>query len=700
MKPHFMNNRTFLFSLSLLFTISLKLSAQKSLTLEQMMSYAFPSNLVASQKSEKLAWVQNKEGVRNIWYAQGPQFRPRRLSNYTKDDGQAISELTFTHNEKAIIYVRGGAPNRNGEIPNPALITDGTLQQIWKLNLKAGSELELLTTGHGLAVHPSQNLIAFVKQGKVWVYDLAQNISRPLVNTRGIAAGLEWSPDGAKLGFVSLRGDHAFVAVFDIFQNKLQYISPSVDRDITMTWSRDGSKLAFLRMPNERKQLIFEPHRSGLPYSIWVHELKSKQTRKVWEAKSGVGSVFRNISAKNQIFWGADDHIVFPYEGEGWTHLYALSASKGNQQAKLLTPGNFEVQFVSMSADGREMLYSGNQGDIDRQHIWKVGIKGGKPKQITQGKGVEWNPVMTPKGNVAFLGSSGTSPAFAQLKLQGKTIKPLIANILSRYPKNKLVQPQQVIFSSADGMKIHGQLFIPKNLRRGNKQPAVIFFHGGSRRQMLLGFHHRAYYHNAYAMNQYLASKGYVVLSVNYRSGIGYGMKFREALNYGATGASEFNDVLGAGLYLQSRKEVDPQKIGLWGGSYGGYLTALGLARASDMFAAGVDIHGVHNWNVIIQNFIPAYNPNGRKNYAKIAYDSSPVAFIKTWRSPVLLIHGDDDRNVPFSESVNLAESLRKQKVPFEQLVFPDEVHGFLLHRNWVNAYKAAANFFDRKLKK
>ena len=114
---------------------------------------------------------------------------------------------------------------------------------------------------------------------------------------------------------------------------------------------------------------------------------------------------------------------------------------------------------------------------------------------------------------------------------------------------------------------------------------------------MLLGWHYMDYYNNSYAMNQYLASLGYIVLSVNYRSGIGYGLDFREALNYGATGASEFNDVLGAGLYLRSRPDVDPKRIGLWGGSYGGYLTALGLARASNLFAVGVDFHGVHDWS-------------------------------------------------------------------------------------------------------
>lgn len=216
---------------------------------------------------------------------------------------------------------------------------------------------------------------------------------------------------------------------------------------------------------------------------------------------------------------------------------------------------------------------------------------------------------------------------------------------------------------------------------------------------MLLGFHYLNYYHNTYAMNQYLASKGYVALSVNYRSGTGYGMEFREAMNYGATGASEFRDVMGAGLYLRGRSDVDGQRIGIWGGSYGGYLTAMGLSRASDLFAAGVDIHGVHDWNTGIRNFVPSYNPLEDPKAAKLAFDSSPLASVDGWRSPALMIHGDDDRNVNFNETVTLVRALRERKVDIEQLVFPDEIHGFLLYRNWMSAFAAAADFFDRKLK-
>jgi dipeptidyl aminopeptidase/acylaminoacyl peptidase len=272
------------------------------------------------------------------------------------------------------------------------------------------------------------------------------------------------------------------------------------------------------------------------------------------------------------------------------------------------------------------------------------------------------------------------------------------------FPADSLVVPEQVIYSASDGMQIHGQLFLPPGGAAGVKHHALVFMHGGSRRQMLLGWHYMDYYNNAYAMNQYLANQGYVVLSINYRSGIGYGLAFREPPNYGAGGASEFHDVEGAGLYLRTRADVDPAHIGLWGGSYGGYLTALGLARDSTLFAAGVDFHGVHDWSARAPNPntpaapVSAAPNSGREEAARTAYESSPMASVRTWHSPVLLIHGDDDRNVNFSETVTLAAALRAQGVYFEQLIFPDEIHGFLRHASWLKAYRAAADFFKRKL--
>jgi dipeptidyl aminopeptidase/acylaminoacyl peptidase len=369
----------------------------------------------------------------------------------------------------------------------------------------------------------------------------------------------------------------------------------------------------------------------------------------------------------------------------------------------LLTPGAFEVDDVSYAQDGRAAVVSSNQDDIDRRHLWRVTTSGASAAvAMTPGRGLEWNPALLADGtSVAYVSADARRPGQPVLMTSGGSPRELApGSVAAAFPAAALVEPEAVTIVAADGMKIPGQIFRPaSSIPAGQKRPALIFFHGGSRRQMLLGWNYRSYYHNAYAFNQLMASRGYVVLSVNYRSGIGYGLEFREALNYGAAGASEYNDVVGAGLFLRSQPDVDAARIGLWGGSYGGYLTAMGLARASDMFAAGVDVHGVHDWNNAIRNFMPGYNAERRPDVARLAAASSPMAFIDGWRSPVLLIHGDDDRNVPFGESVDLVEKLRARDVEVEQLVFPDEVHGFLLYRSWTRAYTVAADFLDRQLK-
>lgn len=214
----------------------------------------------------------------------------------------------------------------------------------------------------------------------------------------------------------------------------------------------------------------------------------------------------------------------------------------------------------------------------------------------------------------------------------------------------------------------------------------------------MLGFHYMYYYHNAYAENQYLASLGYVVLSVNYRLGVMYGRAFREPANAGWRGSSEYQDVVAGAKYLQMLSYVDRSRIGIWGGSYGGLLTALALARNSDIFSAGVDFHGVHDWSMFLTNWIPgaAMAPDF-KEAVKLAFDSSPVASVGQWKSPVLLIHGDDDRNVPFEQTTDLVQRLRRQNVQFEELIVPDEIHDFLLWKTWVSGYRATADFFNHK---
>lgn len=670
-------------------------AAQQTFTLQQVLSAPFPAQPVADPEGNGVAWVQNAEGVRNIWVAEAPDYQSRQLTPYDADDGQQLSDLRFTPDGASVVYARGGSPNRQGEIPNPLSEADGAERAIWVVPV-AGGEPRKLAVGNSPAVSPRGDVVAFLRGDQVWSVTLGDSAKpEQLFEIRGNAGALRWSPDGSLLAFVSSRGDHAFLGVFHVADHRLRYLDPSVDRDGSPVWSPQGDRIAHLRVPNQRARLPFVPRREAQPWSIRVVTLASGESREVWRAAEGRGSALRGLSGPD-LMWGAGDHLVFPWERDGWTHLYSVPVGGG--EATLLTPGEFEVQHVALSVDRRRVVFSSNQDDIDRRHLWRVPVSGGRPQALTSGRGIEWGAAPLNGGGVAFLAADARSPAHAEILRDGNR-RPLAPGTMPQdFPSRQLVEPQQVIFPAADGMPIHGQLFLPPGAGRAERYPAVLFFHGGSRRQMLLGFHYRGYYHNAYALNQYLASRGYVVLSVNYRSGIGYGMEFREAINYGARGASEFNDVMGAGLYLASRPDVDRARIGLWGGSYGGYLTALGLARASDLFAAGVDLHGVHDWNQVIRNFVPAYQAERRAEVARLAFESSPMASLDTWRSPVLVIHGDDDRNVPFSETVDLVERLRARGVEVEQLIFPDEVHGFLLHRNWVAAYEATAEFFDRKL--
>ena len=702
----------FVLTLAAVAVITIAPEARQAVSIDTMMATPFPTDLVAAPTGGAIAWVSSNSGVHNILIADptpgtGPMagrtdHKWRAVTTYTGDDGLWITEPAFTSDAKTIVYVRGDGANRQGESPNPAQLQDGTDQSVFAIPV-AGGTPKRLGPGSGVVASPKGQRVAWVSRGQIWSADLATtDAPARLVNARGSASGISWSPDGSMLAFTSGRGTHSYIGLFTLASRELRYVDPSLDRDGNAVWSPDGSRIAWIRQGAAPRARMFSPRREvDEPWSLRVADVKTGTAKQVWKADPGYGSAFQGVVADSQLYWGAGDRLVFPWEKDGWLHLYSVPAAGG--KPTLLTPGNFEVEYVSITPDRARMIYNSNQDDIDKRHIWSVAIDGSsKPaRNALKSSGSEWQPVVTSDGTIAAMHADGQVPPHVMVIWPDGNGHSLLENMLpSTFAATALVAPQPVMITATDGMQIHAQLFMPKDLKAGEKRPALIFFHGGSRRQMLLGWHYNYYYRNAYAMNQWLASQGYIVMSVNYRSGIGYGLEFREALNYGASGGAEFNDVMGAGLYLKNRADVDPARIGLWGGSYGGYLTAMGLSRASDLFAAGVDFHGVHDWNQGIKTFVPDYNVLDDPEFSRKAFEASPMARVDTWKSPVLLIHGDDDRNVSFIESINLITALRKRNVEVEQLVFPDEVHDFLRHANWVRGYKATAEFFNRRLKK
>jgi dipeptidyl aminopeptidase/acylaminoacyl peptidase len=646
--------------------------------LAEALALPVSSGLVGAPDAPRFAWVDNVAGVRNVWTAE--RGRPaQQVTSFTEDDGQQIYDLAFSRDGTGLAFVRGGDEDvPDDSLPNAASAATPSKQQVY-LAARLGQAPVAIGEGHSPAFAPSGDRLAFTQRGGIWIWDPAAGAQK-IAQVAGKVTRLQWSPDGKRLLFQDSRGDYGFVGLIDVDSRRLRYLDPGFGFSVEPVFSPDGRQVAFIRFMDAPASAAPD---SGPYWSLRVVDIASGAARAVWTAPPGRGSRYYESRGRD-LFWSADNRLIFPWERSGWTHVYAVDSKGG--EATPLTAGDFEVETFLLGPDGRSLIYSANAGDLNRKHVWsRPARRGGKAVRLTSGEVIESFPAVGGDALAAIV-TDVSRPAYPALV--GRTLMPLRTPATAR----GFVTPEPVLFRAADGVEVHGQLF---RARGGGKRPAIVYIHGGPRRQMLLGFHTSGYYSNAYVMNQHLASRGYHVLAVNYRSGTGYGRDFREAPETGRQGASEYRDVLAAGRWLAARGDVDPKRIGVWGGSWGGYLAALGLARDSDLFAAGVDVHGVHTLLRPVPNTL---SPAAQEAARQLQWDASPMAAIDRWRSPVLLIHGDDDRNVDFSQSMLLARELAARRIPYRELVFPNERHSFFRYAHWLASFRAAEAFFDQTL--
>jgi dipeptidyl aminopeptidase/acylaminoacyl peptidase len=680
-------------------------SQTASFSLEQIKSYPFPNELTAAATGSKIAWAFNERGSRNLWVAEGPDFRARKLTNYEADDGQELTSVSISADGKYVVYVRGGDHGSNFDSAvgvNPALAPVQMKVQIFSVPF-VGGESKLLSEGDEPVIAPKNDRVIFSRDRGLWAVPIdGSSPAKRFFYARGEAGAPEWSPDGTRLAFVSNRGDHSFIGIYTNESTPILYLAPSTSRDSSPRWSPDGKRIVFVRRPGSggSPEPILEQRPQA--WSLWTTDTTTGDARQLWKAPFTLKGSPPSTHGGTNLHWAAAGRIVFLSYVDGWPHLYSISENGG--EPLLLTPGNYMAEYVSISPDRKFILFAGNAGDdaddIDRRHIVKVPVDKATPVVVTPGNGLEWTPFMTGDGkHIAFIGATAQRPPLPSvISVDGGQSRILAEDRLpSDYPTTQLVVPKKIIYKSPDGLDIHAQLFETKT--GPAKKPAIIYVHGGPPRQMLLGWHYSDYYSNAYSQNQFLASRGYVVLSINFRLGIGYGYDFHRPPNAGVQGAAEYQDVKAGAEYLQRLPQVDPRRIGIYGGSYGGYLTALALARDSQLFAAGVDIHGVHNWtaeraaSLLESRYEKA--PDVQKAL-DVAWQSSPVSSIDKWKSPVLLIHGDDDRNVRFNQTTDLVRRLEKAGVRYEELVIPDDTHHFMRHTNLLKVNAAVLAFFDR----
>jgi dipeptidyl-peptidase-4 len=706
--------------------VSTAASAQRNPTIDQFLGPGFPEELVSAKKVDRIAWLGSERGLRNVYTASAPGFKPVRLTKFLKDDGIILLSLCISDDGSVVTFVRGEGPNAEGWNSNPTSDPSGGHRAIWVANTN-GSGAWRVIEGSAPSLSPDGKSLVFVRDGQIYhasvarkgTTELADRNELPFIKSWGRNGDPQWSPDGSKIAFTSVRQYHSLIGIYDVSARSVHYASPSVDFDASPTWSGDSRRLAFTRRPGTPFGQMANPglslrgigapptpaagrgsraggaaevapdgiyraaFRGGYTLAFMAMDITSDSAREVWHNEPNA----KTFTAVNRITW-AGDNLIFAQEPEEWIRYYSVSANGGTQAPIELTPGNGQLETLGLSPDGKTLYYASNVGDIDRRHVWKVATSGGPAAQITTGNEIEMYPAPLASGKqVAVLTASATRPlSVGVIAASGSAPRIIYPTLGKDFPLYAEVVPQSVVMKAADGVEFHSQLFLPKDLKPGEKRPAVIFVHGGPPRQMLLGYHYMGFYHTAYAVNEWLTTLGYVVMSVNYRLGIGYGKSFRTAPKSGELGNAEYGDVLAAGKYLQGRADVDPKRLGIWGLSYGGILTSQALARNSDMFAAGVDMAGVHVWGNSLDT-------------STVAYKASTISAIDGWKSPVLIWQGDDDRNVPFAQTIGLVEMLRQRNVYYELIVNPDDTHETFMHKRWLYTFSRIESFLQRFLR-
>jgi dipeptidyl aminopeptidase/acylaminoacyl peptidase len=403
----------------------------------------------------------------------------------------------------------------------------------------------------------------------------------------------------------------------------------------------------------------------------------------------------------NTLGWLPDNaHVYFESERDGFAHLYSVSINGG--EPVQLTSGQFEVSDVRLSADKTKFYFTSSEGSPFERHFCSMAITGGERTRRTGFAGNNQVDVSPDDRMLADVRSYSNKPPELYLFINqpfspGKTLvadKPVTTSPIPEFFTNDWIDPRIVSFKARDGETVWGRMYIPPNWKGGG--PAVLFVHGAGYLQNV----HRWWssYYSEYMFNHLLMERGFVVLDIDYRGSSGYGRDWRTGI-YRHMGGKDLTDHVDAVNFLVKEHGVDPKRIGLYGGSYGGFITLMAMFTQPDVFAAGAALRPVTDW-AHYNNSYTANILNLPQSDAESYKQSSPIYFANGLKGALLICHGMVDVNVNFQDTVRLVEKLIElRKENWEVAPYPVEDHGFEREESWADEYKRILKLFTENLR-
>ncbi|MDB4896761.1 MAG: peptidase prolyl oligopeptidase active site domain protein, partial [Firmicutes bacterium] len=510
-----------------------------------------------------------------------------------------------------------------------------------------------------------------------------------------------WSPDSACIAMLFLDGSQWDAGVVHVASRQLTWRSRTHDWEHGLAWL-GSDKLSVVRISEDASLREY-----------LVVDLKDG-SEEVLEREMSPRSLKPEVVP---VAAPTGDAAAYTLLVEGWAHLVVRDFARGTRTVVL--QGDSEDyghadDRPAWSGDGRYVAFASNYGVLQQRHLWRFDRETGEVRQLTSEPGTHVNPAFAPDGKliaciacspwrsaeVALLPADGTG---------GGKVERLTNSMPAAWVREAITEPQHITITGAEGLQVHADLFVPRGFDPAKQYPALVYIHGGPVRQMRCGWHPMHAYGFFYSYNQYLLHQGYVILSVDYRGGSGYGVAYEQA-NYMKFAQTELDDCVRGGRYLKSLPYVDEDRVGIWGISYGGYMALAAMTKRPDEFALGVNIAGVWDfeqwdrWLAGRQPGLPRFyetrwgGPKGEHN-AEVYRQQSPRYFVEGLKGPLLNLHGTADESVDFAQLDAIVKDCTEHGKDFAAIYYPGETHLFHNRKTWADAFRRMDGAFERYLK-